>query len=389
MRHRSNRIAHRATALIAAVAALALAIPAAPAAALSPTACRVTNLRTGKVTTTLAPAVTAARARDILTIRGTCTASLTIEKRIELRGVRPGNAGVPTLIGGAAGSVLWIGEAGNVRLRGLTITGGTGTSQGDQRNGGGILVDGRVVLVGVHVTNNAVDGDGGGIFAFGGAVVIGGSSVIDQNAATDGGGVAVGLGTLKVAGSARIADNVATGLGGGIVMGYGNLLVTGTAVVTGNTAGGRGGGIAIGGGSTAIGGDARITQNTANASLGAGGGISITSDAVVTIRERAEITGNDAPNGSGAGISVAGTLSLTGEARVSGNQAFGYGGGVWLETAPGGSALLMTGSSTITMNVGGGLTRVIGTTYNDADCGTRIVNNVPQNCQTVVVKVGG
>ena len=248
-------------------------LPAVPAAAISSTACRVTNVGTGVVRTALAPAVTAAGKGDVLTVRGTCTGGISIAKRIELRGVRPPGAGVPTIVGGALGPVLTIAEEGNVRIRSLTITGGTGTAAGEGHNGGGIYVDGRVVLTSVHVTNNAVDGAGGGIYSFGGTVILGGRSIVDANAANNGGGIEVGFGTLTIGGRTRIADNTASTDGGGIAAGYAALTVNGRAVITGNSAAGRGGGIVIIYGGAAIGGDARITLNEAGALLGAGGGI--------------------------------------------------------------------------------------------------------------------
>lgn len=82
----------RGVALLAALA-LVVALPALPASATSPTACRVKNLDTGITKWTLQKAVRAASPDDRLTVRGTCFGVTTIGTSLRVTGIRTRTSG--------------------------------------------------------------------------------------------------------------------------------------------------------------------------------------------------------------------------------------------------------------------------------------------------------
>jgi hypothetical protein len=131
---------------IATIGALALAatlLAAAPAAAASPTACRVKNLDTGVTKNSLQQAHNAARAGQRLTVRGTCVGITTLSKNLTITGIRTATSGKPILDGGSRpvspwwelkGTVVTVKRGMSVTLRSITIRGGAT----DMSGGGGI-----------------------------------------------------------------------------------------------------------------------------------------------------------------------------------------------------------------------------------------------------------
>ena len=143
--------------------------------------------------------------------------------------------------------------------RGISITHGTDVfverfliQHGSSTDGGGIFVNGTVVLSNTTINGNTASDEGGGIFIQSGATVILNNSTISNNAANSGGGVFIAGGTL----------------------------LTSNSTISGNTAGG-GGGINNVGGTVDLN-STTVTQN--KVSHMGGGGIRNENDGIVTLR---------------------------------------------------------------------------------------------------------
>ena len=111
------------------VAALLVPVVATEVGAAAPKACRVKNLKTGKVTKNLAKAVRLARKGHRLTVRGTCHGRTYVGKSLSVKGVRVKGSGRPTLDADDKGRVLTI-KAGvgytDESLGGASTSGPTG-----------------------------------------------------------------------------------------------------------------------------------------------------------------------------------------------------------------------------------------------------------------------
>jgi hypothetical protein len=262
----STRSGRRLRAAIAAIGGLALAatlLAAAPAAAASPTACRVKNLDTGVTKPTLQKAHAAAKAGQRLTVRGTCVGVTTLRKSLTITGITTATSGKPILDAKLNGTVVRVRPAASVTLKGLTIRGGAGMVLG-----GGVLNEGRLVLRDVIVRGNTTSFLGGGV-ANGGSLTLAGSSSIRGNTADGGGGV-YNWGTLTLAGSSSIRGNTADVIGGGVdndVQGV--LKLKDSSRISQNIAGDSGGGV-YNDGALRMRGSSSITGNDAG---GVGGGV--------------------------------------------------------------------------------------------------------------------
>jgi hypothetical protein len=267
-----TRSGTRLRAAIATIGGLALAtalFAAAPAAAASPTACRVRNLDTGVTKNSLQKAHDAAKADQRLTVRGTCAGITVLRKSLTITGIRTATSGKPILDAKLNGRVVKVRPGVKVTMRRLTIRGGATPG-----SGGGILNDGTLVLRHVVVRGNTAGADGGGVangrnltlagsssIRANGAEVYGGgiynslgigiltmkdSSSIRANTAGERGGGVSNHGTVKMRGSSSIADNQADHLGGG-VYNEGTVRMRGSSSITGNVVleggGPRGGGV--------------------------------------------------------------------------------------------------------------------------------------------------
>jgi uncharacterized repeat protein (TIGR01451 family)/CSLREA domain-containing protein len=115
----------------------------------------------------------------------------------------------------------------------VTITGGNPTSG----SGGGINSNGKLLLEGSTIILNVTPGDGGGIFAGGGAVTtIIGSTISNNTASTGGGGIFILSGNTSIDNS-TISGNTANGLGGGIQFDSSvDILIINNSTIAGNTA---------------------------------------------------------------------------------------------------------------------------------------------------------
>jgi hypothetical protein len=173
--------------------------------------------------------------------------------------------------------LLHIGQAGLLRLEGLTVRGGFTRSNlqgpafpgGGLHNrgtvlisqstvagnissgasGGGIFSSGRLVIVKSIIANNfATQGFGGGLWSLPGATIV--NSTISGNIAPSGGGVSTGGfstdGSVTVIGS-TIADNFANeGNGGGLLSFSGSVVIINSTIARNRNRNGMGSGIAVG-----------------------------------------------------------------------------------------------------------------------------------------------
>jgi hypothetical protein len=249
----------RLRAAIATIGGLALALAllaAAPAAAASPTACRVRNLDTGVTKNSLQKAHDAARAGQRLTVRGTCAGITTIRKSLTIRGIRTATSGKPILDAKLNGRVVKVRPGVKVTMQRLTIRGGATPG-----SGGGILNDGTLVLRHVVVRGNTAGADGGGV-ANGRSLTLAGSSAIRANGAERyGGGVynSLGIGILTMKDSSSIRANTADERGGG-VSNHGTVRMRDSSSIAGNQAYFLGGGI-VNEGTIRMRGSSSITDN--------------------------------------------------------------------------------------------------------------------------------
>ena len=226
---------------------------------------------------------------------------------------------VTTVDGQRSGSVVTLADGAVVDMTGLTLT------DGFAFRGGGVYLAKTTPAATLTLTDSTVSGnssgDGGGIFAYAGAVTLENTTVSGNNA-TNGGGILTTLGGTLTLTSSTVSGNTATyGTGAGIYTYLGTLDLT-DSTVSGNYCYGSGGGFVLWGGSLNLT-RSTVSGNTATDSGGIAGffnaSLNLTSSAV---------TGNTTLFGSGGGITSSGTLSLT-NSTVSGNHAvFGIGGGI-------------------------------------------------------------
>ena len=265
----------------------------------------------------------------------------------------------------------------------FTMSGGTITRNITDANGGGVAVtaDGTFTMSGTAVisANEASGGSGGGVYSAADFTMTGGT--ISSNTATGGGGVYM-INSKKITmDGGAISGNIATTNGGGLYLydgstaeigkntsgsapqisnnaatndgtagndnaGGGIYLAASSSVeftrgtISSNTVGegtgstsSQGGGVYIGSGSTFImdGESAIIENNKINSNIGAGGGVCVVGGELTM--SAGSITGNNA-GGSGGGVYVDGgssNFTMT-NGKISGNSA-SFGGGVTVGSA--------------------------------------------------------
>ncbi|MHB8119560.1 MAG: hypothetical protein ACYDHX_12650 [Methanothrix sp.] len=261
--------------------------------------------------------------------------NVVIDKSLTINGAVSSNTIVD---GNMLGSVFNIGSTNSnidVTLSGLDITGGSGTTVGTWKFGGGVYNKGRTTINDCRIYANSAS-DGGGVHNSGTATITG-SNIFGNSAARNGGGIYNDYGTLTVNGGS-ITGNSAT-YGGG-VWNYGTATII-SSTIAGNSAAADGG---IGNAGTATITDSAITGNTA---IGSGGGI--TNSGRITITD-STISGNS--GGQGGGVDNHGTTTIIGS-NIVGNSAARNGGGIYNDygtlTVNGGS---ITGNIA---NIGGGI----------------------------------
>ena len=244
--------------------------------------------------------------------------------------------------------------------------------------GGGVAVaaSGKFLMYGGKITGNTAS-SGGGVDLSGGTFNMTGGEITGNTAygteTNGGGGVRVSKGTFTMSGNAVISGNTTEGGGGGVRVSNGTFTMKETAVISGNTAAGSGGGVCVTDGTFnmeggTIGGD---TANGNTAYGGGGGGVYVYNSTFKM--KNGTISGNSADNSKGGyayggGVYADGncTLTMSGNAAISGNTAAGgYGGGVYVDDLNGLSSFTMSDNAAISGNTvrsyGGGVCVKYGT----------------------------
>lgn len=177
----------------------------------------------------------------------------------------------------------------------------------------------------MSITNSAISNNqsdwGGGLCAYGGALVLDASTVSGNTAVNDAGGLFIrDAAIVNVQNGSQIVDNSAN-WGGGISS-WGSTLTIDASTIAGNSVNNSGGGILLHeGGSATIQNGSFVSNNTAN--WGAG----ISNWNAILILTDSTLSGN-AANYTGGGLENGGALIASGSAFL-GNTAGGNGDAVW------------------------------------------------------------
>lgn len=250
-----------------------------------------------------------------------------------------------TIDGNNASTIFQIGIDANVSISGMKLTNGRATND----NGGAILnLGGVVFLDDLIVTQNSVVSvnfhGGGGIANFNIMTIT--NSQISNNSAPYGGGIYSSYGTTLNLTNVTVSGNqttATTAYGGGIYLnsasGSPSTMNLDDVVVSGNTATGSAGGVSIESDAVVSIKNSSISSNTAQA--GSGGGIQINANANVTV-ENSTFNGNQSTE-DGGGISLSGAsltmLDSTVNFNAAGNTPNDEGGGI---ASNGASTLTLT-----------------------------------------------
>ena len=202
-------------------------------------------------------------------------------------------------------------DAGNVSIKGLTLTNG----DAGVGNGGAISSTslGTLNIADALITGSSA-GDGGAIFVSSDVILtnvtIGGSAVGQENVATnDGGGIYSSFGNVVLRNSTIVNNRASSGAGGGINAFFGTVSLQNSTIDNNSAAVGAAGGIAA----TVV-----MAQNSTisnNSALGGGGGI----DAITVMLKNSTVFNNSAGFGTGGG--VRGTNVVVQNSTVANNQA--------------------------------------------------------------------
>ncbi len=144
-----------------------------------------------------------------------------------------------TISGNNTTRLFFVTSTGNLTLRSLTLTGGTGANSTYNGSGGCISNSGTLTLTQSTLSGNTADINGGGIYNDAGGTLTLTQSTLSGNTADINGGGIYNLGTLTLTHS-TLSGNMAD-YGGGIIN-AGTLTLT-QSTLSNNTAGSRGGGI--------------------------------------------------------------------------------------------------------------------------------------------------
>ena len=222
----------------------------------------------------------------------------------------------------------------------VSVSGGVITG-GFNETGGGIYVDGGILIMNAGSVCGNAGVDGGGIYVDGGTLAMSGSASVCGNASVSGGGIYVADGSsFTISGTAAVSGNKATDASGGgiyVAAGSSTLAMSGSASVSGNAADG-GGGVYFAGTEFTMSESASITGNveySASEEHGGGGvylGAGTFNMSGGTIGGTDTGSANSAKYGSGVFI-TGGTFAMSGTASVTGNvwenaSGYSYGGGV-------------------------------------------------------------
>lgn len=306
------------------------------------------------------------------------------------------------------GGGVYLANQGELTMSGGVISGNTAPS------GGGVFLNdqSQFTFNGGEVTENessATNGGGGFAARSGSKLFVNGGTISGNKALKNGAGVSLIKADDRLPelhfDSGSISYNAAQENGGGVMSTGSKVFITGTAIIEGNQAGynvgnieggegeegdegdngesGAGGESAIGhgGGCYLKGGVANLTGGTiyGNRSNKVGGGLFVTNSATLTVSGECKISENEAAQSGGA-ICVTGSSEVTvSGGEISRNTASShYGGGIWVTTGT-----LTVSGGTIEENEadrGGGISVISGLcTFSGGLIQSNIANKVDAN----------
>ena len=232
----------------------------------------------------------------------------------------------------------------------FTMNGGTISGNTANFDGGGVeLVNGTFTMTGGTISGNSAYDWGGGVYIRNNSTfTMEGGTITDNTAKTFGGGVYVAYGTFTMSGG-TISNNSAVynddgGNGGGVgVDNYGTFTMNG-GTISGNTAT-FGGGVGVDNYGTFTMNGGTISDNTANY----GGGVYVAYG--TSTMNSGTISGNTAANGGGIYCGSGCSLTLNSSSVITGNKAYGQGGGIYLEgIAANPCTVAFSGNATVNSN---------------------------------------
>jgi predicted outer membrane repeat protein len=241
----------------------------------------------------------------------------------------------------------------------MLVNGGTFDSNKATSSGGGIYnaKTGAALNSGVlearnstFNTNQAISGDGGGIYNAIGTTLTSDNNIFSKNTGRNGGGIYNASGASVTITTNLINNGTATTLGGGIAN-FGTIVSMDNTLIQGNKATSSSG---AGGGVFNVG-TANITNTTikSNSTAGQGGGIyngfNGTTPGTLTLRNNSLVSGNSAARGGGIYNATGATARVGGSTMISNRltSSSGVGPDVWGNyTSEGFNTLYKTTGST-------------------------------------------
>ena len=219
-------------------------------------------------------------------------------------------------------------------------------------NGGGVYMRNGTCNIRGTITDNYTDSycHGGGVYVLGGTCNISSTGTIKNNSATlCGGGVYVASGKCDIYGT--VQGNTAGGDGGGVYVAGGTCSIYAQSIIQENTATHSGGGVYVADSqSVFIAGT--IDSNIANEN---GGGVCLIGNASLelngSIVNNSAVTGSNSGNGGGIYCGSGCSLTLNSSSVITGNKAYGQGGGIYLEgIAANPCTVTFSGNATVNSN---------------------------------------
>jgi hypothetical protein len=331
---------------------------------------------------TVQEAIDAATEGDTITIcKGSFDGVIDLRKSLTLIGAGAGDTKLKGKGEGTVDSVVTVPPNVTVAIRGVTISGGSGTLFGDGAfRGGGILNQGILTLIDSAVVDSRAN-FGGGIFnAEQARLTLSGTAVARNKAGrfADVGSLGGGIhnrpsGRVTIANGSAISKNEADNGGG--IYNIGQLTISDSAI-SDNESDFDGGGLTNDGGEVTLS-NAVVEDNTSSEQ---GGGIFVVEGAV-HLENGTTIRGNKAAT-SGGGIATNATVTCS-QTTILENEAGTLGGGIFLGRNQFSPASLTLEGTVVSENKagddGGGILNSAGGAI-DLDAQSRVVANDPNNC---------